>query len=349
MNEVPQAEWAALYAAVAAFYDLAPWQWMNPYQMFAVANPENGEVAYCAVIGNSQRGLGLTAFIGPEGWKFLRAVRTPKRPSTEETVRYGQRSLVLTFESSTQLDTLVDAVDKDHARQFHWNPNGSLQQPQTWPVFRSYQPGFVGWYLNRSEVSFFTCILEQAVAVTRRVSHHGQLLNPVREGTLLTRVPSRATPDSGAIEWTDAWTEVPRGAQPQLPPVWVDARRVKQAIRGAQVAPPWEVDLAFAPHLFTQSGRPRFPRLLMCVDSETGTVHEVADISGSLDGQAVTDRLLLTISRLSRYPSRFVTARADVTHLVTPLAAALGSQVVEHYRLPMLEKARATLFRQFDK
>ena len=47
---------------------------------------------------------------------------------------------------------------------------------QSWPVLRSYEPGFVPWLLNANECNFLTQALEQAALVVQRVRDEPGLL-----------------------------------------------------------------------------------------------------------------------------------------------------------------------------
>lgn len=51
MAEPSLEQWHALYAAAIDLQKLAPWQWMNGDDLFAVENPTTGEVGYANVMG----------------------------------------------------------------------------------------------------------------------------------------------------------------------------------------------------------------------------------------------------------------------------------------------------------
>lgn len=52
MNEPAKGNWSALYQAAIAFQQAAPWECMDNEDLFAVENPDDGEVGYCSILGS---------------------------------------------------------------------------------------------------------------------------------------------------------------------------------------------------------------------------------------------------------------------------------------------------------
>lgn len=67
VNQPTQAEWRALYEAAVSFKRASCWEWMYDDDIFGVANPETGEVAYCCIMGNAGEHFGIAAYLGAEG------------------------------------------------------------------------------------------------------------------------------------------------------------------------------------------------------------------------------------------------------------------------------------------
>jgi hypothetical protein len=60
---------------------------------------------------------------------------------------------------------------------------------QEWPMFRSYRPGYLPWYLEAPEARTLTYALEQAVEVVLRFEEDPGMLAPADEESYLVRLP----------------------------------------------------------------------------------------------------------------------------------------------------------------
>ncbi|MFC1981522.1 hypothetical protein ACFLVN_04695 [Chloroflexota bacterium] len=45
-------EWAKLFKITERFKEVSPWQWIASEDIFAVVNPQDGEIGYCSILGN---------------------------------------------------------------------------------------------------------------------------------------------------------------------------------------------------------------------------------------------------------------------------------------------------------
>ncbi|MCL6601054.1 MAG: hypothetical protein K6T81_20315, partial [Alicyclobacillus macrosporangiidus] len=175
-----------------AFRKLAPWEWMYDDDLFTVVNPETGVTGYCVVMGALGEFFGLGVYRGEAGWRSLQTMRNEE--GREETL-YAQHALIASFESSQD----VDKRDREIIKQLGLHFRGKT----AWPLFRSYVPGYLPWYLTGEEARFLTVALEQAADVAKRLRDDSDLLVSRDPGTVFTR---RQAPDGS---WTDEWTSVP--------------------------------------------------------------------------------------------------------------------------------------------
>ncbi|SFV02392.1 DUF7309 domain-containing protein [Alicyclobacillus macrosporangiidus] len=321
-------EWKALYEAAIAFRKLAPWEWMYNDDLFAVVNPETGVTGYCVVMGALGEYFGLGVYRGEAGWRSLQAMRNEN--SGEETL-YGQHALIASFESSQD----VEKRDREVIKQLGLHFRGKT----AWPLFRSYVPGYVPWYLTSEEARFLTVALEQAADVAKRVRDDRDLLNPRDPGTVFTR---RQSPDGS---WEDAWTSLPELAEdgPELPPVDLSEVAVRGIMRQARKMGSWEVDVAYAPFVVAEGERPMFPKLLLCVDRDSGMILQIHVAHPDGYAQECADKLLETMETLKVYPKAFVVKREETRLLLKPIAEAMRVAVHRAASLPALEEARHAL------
>ncbi|NYB52800.1 MAG: hypothetical protein HVN35_09620 [Methanobacteriaceae archaeon] len=186
-------EWKELYQKATEFKKLKPWEWMWDEQIFAVKNPETGETAYCTVMGRMQSFYGMAAYLGPEGLENYCDIQSGRITPDDPDAFFQQRVLVVSFEDRDDIE------DEDYQiiRKLGLRFRGKNQ----WPLFRSFRPHYMPWYLDGDEARFLTLILEQAIIVGQGIKEDPELLTPPVLGKIFTRIPDHKG------EWKDSWTD----------------------------------------------------------------------------------------------------------------------------------------------
>ena len=149
-------EWRALYRAAIDFWQIHPWDWVEDTDLFGVKNPEDGEIGYCCVVGALGEFLGLVAYLGTEGLESY--LKIQKSESPEEDILSTAKCLVASFEDRKFLQKPDHEVIKRLGLKF--------RGAKSWPLFRSYEPGYYPWYLNQPQVCFLTHALQQQMSVS---------------------------------------------------------------------------------------------------------------------------------------------------------------------------------------
>ncbi|SFU43868.1 hypothetical protein SAMN05421543_10215 [Alicyclobacillus macrosporangiidus] len=303
--------------------------------LFAVEDPDTGQIGYCSVMGAIGEFFGLAVFPGEAGWRSLHRLMDDDEPSpaAEEERVYGQFALIASFEGSRDVTEQDRAVMKQLGLRFRGE--------NAWPVFRSHRPGYVPWYLTRDEAKFLSIALSQATTVASRVRQQPDLLEPPQPNQILTR---RRVQDGAAFEWIDVWTETPQitPPAPAVPTVRVDEVTLKRIRRQASRKGEWEVDIFYAPFVIQEGERPMFSKMLMCVDHASGMILQVHAAGHQTYAQESVDKLV-EILRAGRCPEAFLIQRPEVGALLRPLAEGLGIELREEDWLPALEEAREAL------
>ncbi|WP_419670153.1 DUF6930 domain-containing protein [Alicyclobacillus macrosporangiidus] len=155
-------------------------------------------------------------------------------------------------------------------------------------------------------------------------------------GTVFTR---RQAPDGS---WTDEWTSVPEIAEdgPGIPPFEVSEVAVRRIVRQARKVGPWEVDVSYAPFVVKEGERPMFPKLLLCVDRESGMILQAHVADPEQYTQSCADKLLETMNTFGVCPKAFFVKREETRLLLEPIAELLGVAVRRVAPLPALEDVR---------
>jgi len=195
-----------------------------------VKNPEDGEIGYCCVVGALGEFLGLIVYLGTEGLESFLKIQASESP--EEDLLSTAKCLVASFEDRK----FLQEADHEVIKRLGLKCRGA----KSWPLFRSYEPGYYPWYLNQSQVHFLTHALRQATEVSLRMKLNDNLLLNSKKAQYLVRIPERSGSD---LHWRDEWlSPAPLGRTKDEAPVPDEIRLQRIKKRGLKPAGIWEVD-----------------------------------------------------------------------------------------------------------
>lgn len=338
MNDSPPSnhEWQALYEAANQFYSLRPWEWMMDSEMFGVLNPETGETGYCCVMGNLGELYALGVYLGTDGLESYLMIQEGALTAEDPDLLHYQRCLMASFEDRDALDKPDLKTIKDLKLKFRGR--------NSWPVFRSYRPGYFPWYLTAEEARFLTIALQQTLDIAQRLKDDSELLEPPEEELYLVRV---AEITDGKQMWKDRWL-LPAPIENKSAPVTVEAvdESRLQGIKDASAAYPgtWEVDFFYAPTPIAEEGRPYFPYLLICVDRDS---HFILGFHLAQPGEHLAEfqnKFLEVLEESRSLPKRISVEKEDLFDLLLPATTRLGIRMTLVESLETIDDVRDSLF-----
>ncbi|MCL6636230.1 MAG: hypothetical protein K6T29_10795 [Peptococcaceae bacterium] len=216
--------------------------------LFAVEDPDTGQIGYCSVMGALGEFHGLVIFPGEAGWRSLQLLRDDDDSyHAEEQRMFGQCALIASFESSRDVTKQDRAILKPLGLRFRGE--------HAWPVFRSHRPGYLPWYLTQDKAKFLTVALSQATVVASWVREQPDLPEPAHPNQVLIR---KRVKDGVSYIWIDEWTEPPQIplSEFEIPPFHVDEAILKHIRRQEPRKGEWEVDIFYAPFAVEKGERP---------------------------------------------------------------------------------------------
>ncbi|HAI86101.1 MAG TPA: hypothetical protein DCL63_03825 [Firmicutes bacterium] len=322
--------WRKLHEAADGFKAIEAWTWMSDASIFGVRDPVTGTVAYCSVIGELGELLGLVAYLGAVGLRALDETLSSNGDYSDINLGKDMKCLMATFQSRRDLDK----PDLETIRQLGLSFRGK----QNWPVFRSYEPGFLPWYLTEDQAIFLTLILQQAAEVCLRAKDDPDLLATCHEGLYLVRVAETC---GEGIVWKDQL--MPREQLPEgdlVPPIQVDELRVVKVRNAARATSAvWDADVFYAPACIGENGksRPYFPFMCLWVDRDSELIlgMETAEHDGY--GQAFVDKLIDVVQQMKMRPREIRVKRDIAYRLYEDIAAKLGIPIRQVPKLSVIE------------
>lgn len=335
-----QQEWVALYEAAAAFKQLAPWEWMYDSDLFGVQNPESGEIGYCSVMGNLGEHFALGVYRGTAGLAGYMRIQSGEFEPPYNGVLFIQDCIMASYEDRD----LLEKEDREQIKQLGLKFRGR----NAWPLFRSYRPAYMPWFVDAAEARFLTLALQQAAGVAARFRDNEDLLTAPHEGQFLVRVPERK---GDALAWHDTW----KSAAP-LPTMMLDmpqidearVERISQQVKTRQGT--WDVDMMIMPEAVQdeRDERPYFPTIFLWVDRQSGMVLPPQMSPPRSYQTELQNSLLSLVEQAGFAPKEIGVLAQPLATFLEPIAKRLGIKVRVAESLPALENARESLLGYFD-
>src|SRR5215208_2593605 len=288
-------------------------------------------------------------------WRALRREPLPRLrghprfsgPPGDGTIR-GPGDLIqvpqiqASFEDRVELDKRDREVIKDLGLKFRGR--------NAWPMFRSYRPSLLPWFLEAGEVRFLSYALEQLADVAPRFREDSSLLEPSGGDSYLLRASRQ---EGRRPLWEDASTGVPPLDAPPIE-VEMEASKIEALGRLPRGKVRLEVDFFMFPAPVQDEGdRPYFPHMLLVVDAGSGMVlgSDLLTPHPSLEAMwgRVPENLADKLFALELAPEKISVDSELLFELLEPLASEAAFGLELSLALPGLEPARENLLRTFGE
>lgn len=323
LHGVPVAEWKSLCDSAELVRRLAPWDWMDSSRTFGIGIPGSDQIAFVSIMGKAgNQNHAVFAFLGWEAFVHIRGLLETRLLTVRDLIETP--ALQLTFMPPADLGSEDLAILKCAGLE--------TPLPDTVPVFRSHQTGYLPWLLNAGEVRQLEMLLRQTAGVVMRCESAPDLLVSPHPGLVWVLSPDA----SGA--WQDEWHPVPSAAEFQRPAL-LDGAKLAQAAALPCLHERIEFDLALSRATVGQTGqRLQTTYLLAAFDSRDGKCIG-ADVLLPVDGlaamwRAVPDRLLNLCLHAESRPREIEVASEQMLATLRPLLGRLPVKLTLRLRLP---------------
>lgn len=344
-DQLSSAEWQALFDAVDAVKKLAPWEFMNEMDMFAVRHPDTGEIGFVSVMGQLGEHLAVALYLGPKALReFMMLLELGDRlpPDALLTIRHLQ----LSFEDRDMLENPDRQLIKRLGRRYRGR--------QAWPVLRSFQAFYVPWYLEPADARFLTLALQQLLDVAPRFAADRDLL-PDMDGVhwLMREQHSVA----GQLVWRDNVGTIDEPGPSHEEIIEFDYDEFAIAFLKRQSPQPLTVEvdtfINFETPIGERNERPYYPFVALMVESDSGYVLGI-EILDSREGighiwSQLPGFVLHHLATADLRPRTLRVRSGMMFQLLEPLAEELDANLRQTPTLPALDEARDSLLDFFSR
>ncbi|HST52297.1 MAG TPA: hypothetical protein VLJ61_09845 [Pyrinomonadaceae bacterium] len=333
-------ESGTLFALAARIKELAPWEWMDESEVFGLQNPETGELGFVSVMGMAGQHFAIAVYMGAEGLYGILDF------ASQETITNPEQLLdIPQLQASFEDRDTLDKQDRELIKRLGLKFRGA----GAWPMFRSYRPGFMPWFVTAEETRFLAHALEQTLEVAPRVKNEPGILQPENDNghgeIYLVRVPRRV--DDGLV-WEDKLMRVPP-PEGESVRATLDADVLTLLRQLPQRQIEIEVDLFSLPAGMAERGeRPYRPYMLMMAEPSSGMIVGVELLKpdpslAEMHGQ-IPSKLAEWLSKAGVVPGRITARSGLVLDLIEPLAETLNIELYQADELPGIDAAANSMF-----
>ncbi|MBS0628286.1 MAG: hypothetical protein JSS09_08755 [Verrucomicrobia bacterium] len=309
--------WQELYKQAFLYESLKPWKILDEDQIFAFADPLSKQIGYCCILGKCEEFLGLSVYRGREGLEMYFQLKKREIDPKGIDILHKHDALVVEFTEDKK------TLDKEDLLVMK-----SLKLPskksKTFPSFRSYMPGFKGWFLTEDEVKFFTLALRAAI-------YHLSNANPSDSERILDKMtcPLYLPHQVGTlISWQiteHALSPLPKKV---IAPISLDSRKI-DILKDTKLChdTAWEASIINTANVLCDHARPYLAKICMLVHQETLLILHIKPAPlGSTPENFLCEELLFAIKKHKRIPGEIFFNDPHLQETLKPLMRALGIQ-----------------------
>jgi len=312
--------------------ELKPWRWMEEIDLIGIENPETGKIGFISVMGRLGEHEAIALYLGAEGLYDFIDLHTDESATAHRALEI--RHLQAAFSERKYLEK----EDRDLIKQLGLKFSGGA-----WPMFRSYRPGYLPWFVTLNEAQFLIHALSQIIEVAKSVRDEAQPFHPtgrVEKDGYLMRV---ARKEGSALIWEDQVWRIPRPTHESVV-IPIDNATLERLKLLPQTKLEMEADLILVPARIGKSGqRPLALYLFMIADRDSGFIfgNELITAEDSLTAMhsRLPNSLALMLVQAQIMPQRLLVRSKLLRTVLRSLTQALNIELRHADELPSIDEA----------
>lgn len=321
--------WPEVLSKAKEFQKLTPWEAMFDEHSFAVVDPVTEERIYCSVLGGGGEVFGLAVYIGDEGYASLMDSLSDKVPDFDFILK--QRSLLMSFEDREDLEKADYKLIKSYDIPFRGR--------KSWPLFRSYKPGYYPWLMDDDEARLMLLGIERSIGVYQEIVKGLEIPDMLLDKAMLVKVPRE---ENGELVFDNQFAgleEEENEVEESDVPLTVSELELKriEKFKTMPTAIEFSMDYVDMPVQEHPDERPVFPLLVLAVERTQGlAVYQ--DLVSSTPGSAVMQEAFLKmIQSMGGVPEKII-INEKTTHFLEPLIDQLKINTEVKSDLPLIRQ-----------
>lgn len=184
-TELPLETWRRLYDLARRVRDMAPWQWMEETDLFAVRDSQSKEPLFVSVMGNQGAYYAVSVYPGAKALALFWQTQ-----AVDDLIR--NYDLMASLVLATPQAHVAFGAKKDLApveKEIIKTLGLSFKGRHSWPCFRGFRPGWHPWFVDSQEARWLELAMENVLEIAPRARQdRGLLRRDNLEAPYLTRI-----------------------------------------------------------------------------------------------------------------------------------------------------------------
>ncbi len=325
-NNPTRKQWKLAYELADPIKQMQPWRsfWEREYLGFI--NPFTEEPAFISLMGRGGEHFAVAVY--PDAASLYRMHEL----STNESLDPLDLMFVPHFQLSFENRDMVEKEDRAVMKELGRTYRGRF----AWPIFRTYDPGFIPWFITQKKLELLCRAL---YLIGEELPRYAAQLSTIELDTRFDESCEVFMLDTGT---EDAFRVIDRPAEKRIDPE-LDFSTIAVAKGWKPIENIIEFDMSFLPMPVDDYERPYFPSVLMAVVEDAGMIvgfsmlQPIPDYSSML--KKLPSAFLESLSSHGVIPHEVLVRNKQVFHALKPLASAIGFKLSIRDHLPAAKEA----------
>jgi hypothetical protein len=324
----------ALCNLAAEIKALSPWQWMEETDVFGVEDPDTGEIGFVSVMGNVGEYEAVAVYPGAEGLYGFIDFQTDPSATQDRLIEIPQ------VQVSFSEPKFLEKRDRELLKGV------GLKFTGTKPLFRSYRPGFLPWFITLKEARLLIHALSQTLELARRFATQTDIFPNDGDGETEPFLVRVSHTEGTELVWEDQIKRIPR---PPIEKVFPSEISIDQGLlsdlKSIHLSTmQLEADLFIGPgRIGKPQERPLALYLLMLADRHSGYIvgFEALTAEHSLKTMyaGVPEKVVRLLWQGKVLPKQIIVRSDLLLALLAPLEKELTVQLRQADELPAIDEA----------
>jgi hypothetical protein len=310
---------------------------MEETDVFGIESPDTGELGFVSIMGHIGQYEAIALYLGAEGLHSFIDLHEDEGAVAESILQVPH------LQAAFSDRKFLEKEDRDLIKQLGLKFRGA----NAWPMFRSYRPGYVPWFVTVPEARFLIYALSRTLDLSIRIRDEANPIHPTGRLEQGGHLVIAARKEADGLVWEDQVRIIPR-PKAELVRASIDSGLL-EGLKGIVANElELEVDLQSTPGAVANSGgRPFAVSLLIVADNASGFLFGIEPMIAEDSWAEMYSRVPNVVAKFllqsKIVPRRLLVRSESLRQHLRPFTQSLNIELVHVDELPSVDEAAESM------